>query len=85
LAAEASEAIASRFVNAIVSTFEPLRHFPLAGPARDHLAPGLRVTFHRPYAVYYKPFSDALVIVRIIHGARDIAAIAERGGFEEGV
>jgi plasmid stabilization system protein ParE len=44
---------------------------------------GLR--FIGRYAVYYKPFSDALVIVRIIHGARDIAAIAERGGFEEGV
>jgi toxin ParE1/3/4 len=41
----------------------------------------LRVTFHRPYAIYYKPLSDAVVIVRVIHGARDVAALAERGGF----
>jgi len=58
-----------------------LRHFPLSGPARERLSPGLRVTFHSPYAVYYKEFSDAVVIIRVIHGARDISALAERGGF----
>jgi toxin ParE1/3/4 len=58
-----------------------LRHFPLAGPARAQLAPGLRVTFCRPYAIYYIVEPDAVVIVRIIHGARDIRAIAEQGGF----
>jgi toxin ParE1/3/4 len=81
LATEASEAVATRFVRAIEATFEPLRHFPLLGPARDQFAPGLRVTFHRPYAVYYLARPEAIVIVRVIHGARDIAAIAERGGF----
>ena len=58
-----------------------MRQFPLSGPAREQLAPGLRVTFRSPYAIYYLPQPDAVVIVRIIHGARDIAAIAERGGF----
>jgi len=43
--------------------------------------PGLRVVFHSPYAIYYLPRPDAIVIVRVIHGARDIAALAERGGF----
>ncbi len=63
------------------SPLEPLRHFPFSGPAREQLAPGLRVTFHNPYAIYYMPQPDALVIVRVIHGARDIATMAERGGF----
>jgi toxin ParE1/3/4 len=58
-----------------------LRHFPLSGPARDQLAPGLRVTFHSPYAIYYTPVPDAVVIVRVLHGARDVSALAERGGF----
>jgi toxin ParE1/3/4 len=58
-----------------------VRHFPLAAPAREQLAPGLRVTFHRPYAIYYRPLVDAVVIIRVLHGARDIAAIAEQGGF----
>ena len=77
----ASEAVATRFVGAIEAHFEPLRHFPLAGPLREQFAPSLRVTFHGPYAIYYKPLSDAVVIVRVIHGARDIQALAERGGF----
>jgi toxin ParE1/3/4 len=80
LAIEVSEKTATRFVGAIEATFEPLKHFPLSGPARDQLAPGLRVTFLSPYAIYYRPLPDRVVIVRILHGARDIAALAERGG-----
>jgi len=60
-----------------------VRHFPLAAPARAHLAPGLRVTIHGAYAIYYRPLPDAVVIVRVLHGARDAAAIAERGGFPD--
>ena len=58
-----------------------LRHFPLAGPARDQLAAGLRVIFHSSYDIYYMLMPDTLMIVRVIHGARDIAALAERRGF----
>jgi toxin ParE1/3/4 len=58
-------------------------HFPFAAPVREQLGPGLRVTFHGAYAIYYKPLADAVVIVRVVHGARDVAALAERGGFGE--
>jgi toxin ParE1/3/4 len=58
-----------------------VRQFPLAAPAREQLAPGLRVTFHKAYAIYYRPLADAVVIVRVLHGARDISALAEGGGF----
>jgi toxin ParE1/3/4 len=75
--------VANRFVAAIEATFEPVRHFPLSAPLREHMAPGLRVTFHSPYAVYYRPTEDAITIIRVLHGARDIAAIVERGGFEQ--
>jgi toxin ParE1/3/4 len=75
--------VACGFVEAIKATFEPVRHFPFAGPARGQLAHGLRVTFHGAYAIYYKPLPDALVIVRVLHGARDVAALAEHGGFIE--
>jgi toxin ParE1/3/4 len=59
-----------------------LRRFPLSGAAREQLAPDLRVTFHRPYAIYYRPVAGAVVIVRVLHGARDAAAISGRGGFK---
>jgi plasmid stabilization system protein ParE len=73
--------VATTFVATIEARFQPPRQFPLSGPVHEQFAPGLRVTFHSPYAIYYKPFSDALVIVRVIHGARDVEAIAARGGF----
>jgi toxin ParE1/3/4 len=60
-----------------------VRYFPLAAPARDQLAPALRVTFHRAYAIYYRSEPDVVIIVRVLHGARDVAAVAERGGFGE--
>ena len=68
-------------MRAIETHFEPLRHFPLSRAAREQLAPGLRVILHSPYAIYYKPLSDAVVIIRVIHGARDVAALTKRGGF----
>jgi len=83
LAAEASEEIATRFVRQIEAAFEHVRHFPLAAPARDQLAPGLRVTFHGAYAIYYQPRPSEIVIVRVLHGARDVAAIAGHGGLRE--
>lgn len=73
--------MATCFVGAVECAFEPLRHFPLSGPAREQLAHGLRVTFHRTYAIYDLPLPDAVVIVRVLHGARDVAALAEHGGF----
>ncbi|QNT71076.1 type II toxin-antitoxin system RelE/ParE family toxin [Defluviicoccus vanus] len=62
IASEASESIASNFVHALRSSFEPLQSFPLSGPEREHLAPGLRVTFHQKYAIYYLVRPGELVI-----------------------
>ena len=39
------------------------------------------MTFHKAYAIYYKAMPDSIVIVRVLHGARDVRAIAEAGGF----
>jgi len=54
----------------------------LAAPARPQLAAELRVTFHYPYAIYYRPSEEAVTIIRVLHGARDIAALAAQGGLE---
>ncbi|WP_247883848.1 type II toxin-antitoxin system RelE/ParE family toxin [Azospirillum sp. B21] len=83
MAAESSETVATGFIRAIEATLQPLRRFPLSGAARDELAAGLRVAFHRAYAIYYRPLPDAVAIVRVLHGARDATALATRGKFEE--
>ena len=83
MAAASSETVVIGFIRAIEDTLQPLRRFPLSGASRDELAPGLRVTFHRAYAIYYQPLPDAVAIVRVLHGARDAAVLAARGEFEE--
>jgi toxin ParE1/3/4 len=51
------------------------------GTPREQFGVGLRVTFHHPYAIYYQVSEPELIIVRVLHGARDVAAMAEQGGF----
>ena len=82
IATGASDQIANRFIAALEASFNPLLRFPLSGPAREKLAPGLRVTFHDPYAIYYMPQPGVVVIVRVVHGARDIDALAAQGAFD---
>ena len=68
---------------AIAAAFEPVRYFPMAAAARDHLAAGVRVVFCGAYAVYFRPTADAVVIVRVVHGSRDVVGIAASGGFRD--
>jgi toxin ParE1/3/4 len=60
-----------------------LRDFPLSGPARESFATGLRVNFSGNYAIYYLHNDRELMVVRVLHGAQDAAALAEHGGFAE--
>jgi toxin ParE1/3/4 len=55
--------------------------FPFSGAPRPHLSKDLRVVFHERYAIYYLPRPDEIIIVRVLHGSRDIATIADEGGF----
>jgi len=80
---EASEATATRLLDKIKDACQPLRHFPLSGVVREQFAPGLRARFVGNYAIYYLNDERELVIVRVLHGARDAAALATKGGFAE--
>lgn len=66
--------MASLFIREIEERFEPLLHNPEIGPKRDFIETGLRAHFHKSYVIYYRIIGDALVIVRVLHGARDVAA-----------
>ena len=78
---EASESIATEFLQGIEPACQAIRRFPLSAPPRERLGIGLRVTFYGSYAIYYQPLPEAIMIVRVLHGKRDVAAIAEQGGF----
>ncbi len=67
--------MATRFVRELEAAAQLLRHQPLAGPPREHLAPGLRVLFHKHYGIYYLPRETEILLIRVLHGARDIPAL----------
>jgi toxin ParE1/3/4 len=58
-----------------------LLEFPRSGSSREHFVPGLYVIFEGNYGIYYTASETELVLIRVLHSARDAAAIAERGGF----
>jgi len=80
LADAASEAIASKLISAIEAAFQRLLIYPLFAPSREAIAPGMRVMFEGSYAIYYLASATELVIVRVLHSARDIATICDEGG-----
>lgn len=45
------------------------------GKRREQLAAGLRGLSHSRYIIYYLPTGTNLIIVRVLHTARDAAAI----------
>jgi toxin ParE1/3/4 len=58
---------------------ELLAENPLAGREVGHLVAGLRAFAVRPYLIFYRPERGRVVVVRVIHGARDVeSALAQR-------
>jgi len=64
------------------ATCEQLLTFPFAHPELPQLAAGLRVTFYEGYAIYYQADEQAVILVRVLHGARDLTGLATQGGFK---
>ena len=72
---ERSRGAAKRLAQAIQKRCEVLRKVPMMGRARDDLAPGLRSIVIEKYVLFYRVTSDAIEVVRVLHGARDIESI----------
>lgn len=66
-------------VTGLTGRFADVQQFPHMGAARERLASGLWVLIHDKYAIYYLPRPEEIVIVRVLHGSRDVSALAERG------
>jgi toxin ParE1/3/4 len=75
-------AVVERFLAALEAKLQPLLQAPSIGSPRDQIAQGLRAVFHVPYAIYYLLSDQELIIVRVLHGARDVTAISDQGGFD---
>ena len=68
---------ADRLVEAVLESSWLHVRFPNMGQNRDELRPGLRCFIVSPYVVFYRPVEDTIEVLRVLHGARDIASIFE--------
>lgn len=57
-------------------------HTPHTDVPGQQFGASLRVIFHPPYALYYLTTANELIVVRVLHGARDTAMISGQGGFK---
>ena len=91
-AREAGFRVAQRFFAQAEATFTRLASMPGMGTRYDHDHPALAdlryfpIARFRSYIVFYRPIADGIEIVRVLHGARDIAsALGEEFGIDPDV
>ena len=65
---------ADRLVDRIGGVFQLLQENPQAGRQRPELGRGVRSFAVGNYVVLYLALQDAVHVVRVLHGARDITA-----------
>jgi toxin ParE1/3/4 len=66
------ERTAERVTARILSGCRTRARFPESGRLREELAPGLRSFVVKPYVVFYRPEAGTILVVRVVHGRRDI-------------
>jgi toxin ParE1/3/4 len=68
-----STEIAGRLIENITDRFLLLSRFPEIGRGRDEeLRPGLRSFSVGAYLIFYRKEGDEVLVLRVIHGSRDI-------------
>ena len=73
-ATEWSIEAANRLRESLGRIFSLLRRNPFAGRSRDELSSGLRSLPSGRYLVFYRVESDAVRVIRVLHGMRDLPA-----------
>jgi toxin ParE1/3/4 len=73
-----SSAGAESIAREIARKFRNLSDFPFIGRERSSLAQGLRSVIVYPYVIFYTIEPDSIVIVRVLHGHRDIDSEFQR-------
>jgi toxin ParE1/3/4 len=66
---------AGHLVETIDEKCRLLARMPELGRKRPDLAPKLRSFPVGNYVIFYRPMSDGIQLIRVLHGARDLPAI----------
>lgn len=48
---------------------------PNAGRYHDELKQGMRSFIYNRYIVFYQPLEDGIMVIRVLHGSRDLNMI----------
>lgn len=64
-------AAADRFLDLLSKRFELITEMPGIGRRRDNYARGVRSITEGDYIIVYRVKKDAVVVLRVLHGARD--------------
>ena len=72
---EAGARTMRRIVRQIRDHIDRLAEFPELGPVKEELGVDRRVLVARPFVVIYRFRDDRAVVLRIVHGARDLPAL----------
>ncbi len=72
--ARESETAADRLLDRFEEHWRLLIEHPFAGAARADIAAGIRYLVTGNYLTFYRVDDDAVVILRVLHGKRDITA-----------
>ncbi|WP_442755160.1 type II toxin-antitoxin system RelE/ParE family toxin [Methylocystis sp. JAN1] len=74
LGSKAGATIAARYDADFDGLYQRLSEYPESGAPRPVLGPAVRVCVISPYVVIYQhaPRENAVIILRIVHGRRDI-------------
>jgi toxin ParE1/3/4 len=71
-----SPSAADRVLDELNERFLLLTQYPEIGELQPTLADGKYRRFaHRNYAIYYRPIDDGIVLVRVLHGARELEGL----------
>ena len=77
--AQDNPARALSFLAELRSHCERIGLAPLACPARSELGEHLRSCAHGHYTIFFQPGKERVLIVRVLHGARDVTRILGSG------
>jgi toxin ParE1/3/4 len=69
--------LADQCLDELQQKFLQLQQFPGVGRSREDLAPGLRSVVVRDFLILYRSLTGLLIIVRVVHGRRDLDRIIQ--------
>ena len=63
---------ANKFIDKMNAVFERMAKMPLAARKRPELGLNIRSRPFNRYVIFYEPLPDGILILHVVHGARDI-------------